>query len=182
MKKLSKKPQVLESETAYKGKVFSVLKTKIREGDKEYERETITHNGSAVIVPVTRDNEVILVKQYRHATEKYLLELPAGSVEIDETPEQCAFREVEEEIGMKAEQLEKLTEFYVSPGFLNEKMHVFLATELTKSEQNLDEDEIISIEKIPLEKAFQKIAANEIEDAKTMIGLIFAGKRLDIDF
>lgn len=175
---MNEKTEIVESETVYEGRVFDVVKSKIREGESSYEREVVTHNGSAVIVPVI-DDSVILVKQYRHAAKEYLLELPAGSVEFGETPLECAYREVEEEIGMKAKSMEKLTEFFVSPGFLSEKMHVFLATNLTKSEQNLDEDENISLVKISFDEAFEKIRNNEILDAKTMLGLIFAGKSLE---
>ncbi len=175
------KPEIISTETVYKGRVFDVIKAEICEEDSEYEREVVTHNGSAVIVPMFADKTVALVKQYRHAAEKYLLELPAGSVEDDETPEECAFREIEEEIGMKAGKLEKLTEFYVSPGFLTEKMHVFLATDLTESKQNLDDDENISMEKLTFDEVFEKIRRNEIEDAKTMLGLIFAGKQFGFE-
>ena len=176
------KPKIISSKTVYNAKVFDVVKSTIRKEDKEYERETITHNGSAVIIPVFEDKSLALVKQYRQAAEKYLLELPAGTVEKGETPEKCALREVEEEIGMKATSIEKLTEFYVSPGFLSEKMYLFLATDLVPSEQNLDEDEILSVQNISFEEAFEKVRKNEIEDAKTIIGLIFAGKRFGFDF
>jgi ADP-ribose pyrophosphatase len=82
---------------------------------------------------------------------------------------------LEEEIGVTAKRIEKLTEFYVSPGFLTEKMYLFMATELSESSQNLDEDEFLSIERLSFEEAFKKIRRNEIQDAKTMIGLILAG-------
>lgn len=176
------KPETISTEKVYEGKVFDVLKAEIREDGREYVREIIEHGGSGVVVPVFADKTVALVRQYRHPAKKYLLELPAGTVEKGETPEKCAAREVEEEIGMRAGKIEKLTEFYVSPGFLNEKMHLFLATDLTESAQNLDEDEIVSIEKLSFSEAFEKIASNEIEDAKTMIGLIFAAKRFGIEF
>lgn len=175
------KPNVLSTETIYEGKVFDVVKSKIREDESEYEREIIKHSGSSVVVPVLDKNTVILVKQYRHAAKKYLLELPAGTIESDETPENCAMREIEEETGMKAGKLEKLIEFYVSPGFLTEKMHVFMATDLTESVQNLDEDENVTIEKMTFEKAFDKIRKNEFEDAKTIIGLLMAGKGFGYD-
>ncbi len=177
---MKEKTEIISSEIVYKGRVFDVMKSKIREDDSIYEREVVTHNGSAVIVPVTDENKVILVKQYRHAAETFLLELPAGSVEVGETPLECAFREVEEEIGMKAASMEKLTEFFVSPGFLSEKMFIYLATDLTESKQNLDEDENISLVKISFDEAFEKIRSNEILDAKTMLGLVFAGKRFGI--
>lgn len=167
-------PKPVSKRTVFKGAVFNVVESNIREGDSEYIRETITHNGSAVIVPLTKKNEVFLVEQYRHSAGRYLLELPAGSIEDGETAEECAVREVEEEIGMKPGKIEKLTEFFVSPGFLDEKIHVFLATELTKTKQNLDEDENISVINLSLKEAIEKVRSNEIEDAKTMLGLTFA--------
>jgi ADP-ribose pyrophosphatase len=171
------KPETLSTETIYKGRVFDIAKSKIREDGSEYEREIVVHNGSAVIVPVFADKTIALVRQYRHAAKDFLLEIPAGTVEAGETPETCAFREVEEEIGMKAGKMEKLLEFYVSPGFLTEKMHLFLATGLAESEQNLDEDENISIERLSFEEIFDMIRRNHIVDAKTIIGLLLAGKR-----
>ncbi len=175
------KPETISSKTVYEGKVFDVVEAEIREDESVYKREIVTHGGSGVVVPVFEDKTVALVKQYRHPAKKYLLELPAGTVEKGETPEECALREIEEEIGMKAGKIEKLIEFYVSPGFLSEKMHLFLATELTESNQNLDDDENISIERISFKKAFEKIRNNKIEDAKTIIGLILAGKRFGFE-
>lgn len=171
------KPEIISTETIYKGKVFDLQTAKIREGEIEYEREIVKHHGSAVIVPVFADKTVALVRQYRHAAEKYLLEIPAGSLELGELPEAGARRELEEEIGFKAENIEKLTEFYVSPGFLTEKMFVFLATNLTETAQNLDEDEVISIERFSFPEVFEKIRNGEIEDAKTMVGIILAGAK-----
>lgn len=176
------KPEVISTETIYKGKIFDVNISEIREGESEYKREIVEHNGSAVIVPVFGDKRVALVKQYRHAAQKYLLEIPAGTLEKDENPETGARRELEEEIGVTAEKIEKLTEFYVSPGFLTEKMHIFLATDLTKTQQNLEEDEIIEIEKITFEQAFERIENGEIEDAKTIVGLILAGMKFGFVF
>ncbi|CAN5153102.1 NUDIX hydrolase [soil metagenome] len=176
------KPKVISTETIYEGKIFDVKITEIREGENEYKREIVEHNGSAVIVPVFADKKVALVKQYRHAAKKYLLEIPAGTLERDENPETGARRELEEEIGVTAKSIEKLMEFYVSPGFLTEKMHVFLATDLTETQQNLEEDELIEIEKLTLDKAFEKIKNGEIEDAKTIIGLILAGAKFGIAF
>ena len=174
-------PETLSSETVYKGKVFDVVKAEIREDESEYVREIVTHGGSGVVVPVFADKTVALVKQYRHPAKDFLLEIPAGTVEKGESPKVCAEREVEEEIGMKAGKIEKLCEFYVSPGFLSEKMHLFLATDLTESKQNLDDDENISIKRISFEEAFDKIRNNEIVDAKTIIGLIFAGKHFGFE-
>lgn len=176
------KPRIISSEAIYEGKIFDVLLAKIRESDVEYEREIVTHQGSAVIVPVFADNTIALVRQYRHPAQKYLLEIPAGSLEKGEDPETGARRELEEEIGVTAGNIEKLIEFYVSPGFLAEKMFVFLATDLTETTQNLEADELIEIERVSFQQAFEMIKNNEIEDAKTMVGLILAGAKLGFNF
>lgn len=171
------KPETLSTKSIYKGKIFDVSLDRIREGEIEYEREIVSHKGSAVIVPVFADKTVALVKQYRHAADKYLWEIPAGSLENNENPEIAARRELEEEIGVSAKTIEKLSEFYVSPGFLSEKMFVFLATDLTETAQNLEADELIELGKFTFEQAFGMIRNNEIEDAKTIVGLILAGAK-----
>jgi ADP-ribose pyrophosphatase len=176
------KPEIISTETIYEGKVFDVRLARIRDGEIEYEREIVAHHGSCVIVPVFADETVALVKQYRHAAQKYLLEIPAGTLKENELPEVGARREVEEEIGVRAGKIEKLTEFYVSPGFLTEKMHVFLATDLRASKQNLDEDEFLSIEKFGFEQIFQLIKNGEIQDAKTIVGIILAGAKFGFIF
>lgn len=171
------KIEVISSKKVYSGRVFDVFLDKIREGETEYERDVITHNGSAVIVPVFADRTVALVKQYRHSAQKYLLEIPAGSLDKGENPDAGARRELEEEIGVLAGRLEKLSEFYVSPGFLSEKMFVYLATDLTETAQNLESDELIEIERLTFEQAFAMIRNNEFEDAKTIVGLVLAGAK-----
>ncbi len=171
------KPEILSHTKVYEGKVFDVFLSKIREGAIEYERDIIAHHGSAVIVPVFADKTIALVKQYRHAAGEYLLEIPAGSLNENESPEMGARRELEEEIGVVAGKIEKLAEFYVSPGFLTEKMFVFLATDLSETVQNLEEDELIEIKKITFPEAFKMIKSGEIKDAKTIIGLLLAGLR-----
>ena len=173
------KPETLSTEPIYKGKIFDVRRDRIREGQAEYERDIIVHPGSAVIVPVFADNTVALVRQYRHAAGKYLLEVPAGSLDADESPESGAARELEEEIGFIAAKLELLSEFYVSPGFLTEKMYLFLATDLTETAQNLDEDEFVEIERIPIKVALQMVRTGQIEDAKTIIGITLAAARFE---
>ena len=174
------KPELIESKQIYKGKIFDVSLATVREADITYDREIVSHNGSAVIVPVFADKTVALVKQYRHAAGKYLWEIPAGSLAKDESPETGARRELEEEIGVTAENIEKLTEFYVSPGFLSEKMFLFLATDLKETAQNLEADELIEIRQSTFEQAFEMIRSNEIEDAKTMVGLILAAPKFGI--
>ncbi|MBX7170765.1 MAG: NUDIX hydrolase [Pyrinomonadaceae bacterium] len=175
-------PELISSEQILTTKLFNVSRSTLREGEITYQRDLILHSGSAVIIPVFDDKTVALVRQYRHAAQKYLLELPAGSLEKGETPENCAAREIQEEIGYRAEKIELLTEFYVSPGFLNEKMFVFLATELTEVGQNLDDDEMLSVERFSFPEIYQMIKQGEFEDAKTMLGLILAGTRFGFNF
>ncbi len=170
-------PELIATENIYKGRVFDVKIDTIREGDVEYKREIVVHRGSAVIVPVFDDGTVAFVRQYRHATGEYQLEIPAGGVEKGETFEEGARRELEEEIGVAAAKVELLTEFYVSPGFLTEKMYIFLATDLTETTQNLEVDELIEIERLTFREAFDLIRTNRIQDAKTMIGLLLAGAK-----
>ena len=172
------KPETLSSRPVYNGRIFNVRIDSIREGDSEYEREIVEHKGSAVIVPVFEDGTVALVRQYRHPAKCELLEIPAGSLETGEDALTGAIRELEEEIGVIADHVEKLCEFYISPGFLTEKMHVFLATGLTETQQNLDDDEHVEIVRLPLAEAVQMAQRGEIEDAKTIIGLTMAAARL----
>ncbi len=176
------KPEILSNTTIYRGKVFDVSVAEIREGETVYRREIVNHHGSAVIVPVFADRTIALVRQYRHAAQEYLLEIPAGTLEEGEASETGAARELEEEIGVTAKRLEKLCEFYVSPGFLTEKMNLFLATDLTETAQNLDADEFIEVERISFEEAFEKIDRGEIKDAKTIIGLTLAGAKLGFSY
>lgn len=175
-------PEIISTESIYKGRIFDVSLDKIREGDVEYQREIISHQGSAVIIPVFADQTVALVKQYRHAAGKYLWEIPAGSLEKGEEAMEGARRELEEEIGVTAKKIEKLCEFYVSPGFLSEKMFLFLATDLTETKQNLEADELIEVERFTFPQAFESIREEGIEDAKTIIGLIMAGRRFGFNF
>lgn len=176
------KPEVIATEDIYKGKIFDVYEAEIRDGGIGYKREIVKHKGSAVIIPVFADRTVALVKQYRHAAGDYLLEIPAGTLNAGEEPETGARRELEEEIGVTANKIEKLTEFYVSPGFLTEKMHLYLATDLTETEQNLEEDELLSIERMSFPEAFDKIRNGEFQDAKTIIGLILAGAKFGFSY
>ncbi len=170
-------PETTHSESIYKGRVFDVRLDTIVEDGVEYQREMVVHRGSAVIVPLFEDGTVALVRQYRHPAGDYLLEIPAGSLEDGEDPLTGAKRELEEEIGVTAANLERIAEFYVSPGFLTEKMYVFLATELTETGQQLEDDELIEIQRIPLTEAAHLARTGQIQDAKTIIGLLTAEAR-----
>ena len=169
---------MLSTTDIYQGKTFNVRIDEVREDDLTYKREIVVHRGSAVIVPLFDDGTVALVRQWRQPAGKYLLEIPAGSLEMGEDPLTGAVRELGEEIGCTAANVEHLSSFYVSPGFLNEVMHVYLATGLTETSQNLDEDERIDIVRISLDEALAMCRRNEIEDAKTIVGLTFTKHRI----
>jgi len=171
-------PEFLNSKEIFSGRVFDVTIDTVREGDKTYVREVVHHPGSAVILPVYDDGAIALVRQYRHPAVKYLLELTAGTLKDRERPEDGAARELEEELGLIARKLEKLSEFFVSPGFCSEKMWLYLATDLTETAQRLEDDEAIEVVRMPLSRALQMITDGEIEDAKTIIGLMLAAPRL----
>jgi ADP-ribose pyrophosphatase len=167
-------PQVLDSKKIFAGRVFEVTTDTVREGNITYVRDVVRHPGSAVIVPVFPDGTVALVRQYRHPAVRYLLEIPAGTLNEGERPEKGAARELEEELGVVADSLIKLTEFFVSPGFCQEKMWIYLATSLTETAQRLDDDEIVEVVRLPFSRALEMISDGEIEDAKTIIGLMLA--------
>ena len=171
-------PEFVDSKEIFSGRVFDVTVDTVREGDKTYVREIVHHPGSAVILPVFDDGTIALVRQYRHPAVRYLLELPAGTLQDKERPEEGAARELEEELGVVAGRMEKLSEFFVSPGFCEEKMWLYLATDLTETEQRLEDDELLEVVRIPLERALQMVTDGEIEDAKTIIGLILAAPRI----
>src|SRR5438128_4869606 len=164
-------PELLDSKKVFAGRLINVTVDTVREADKTYTREVVHHRGSAVILPAFDDGLIALVRQYRHPAVRYLLELPAGTLNDQEPPEEGAARELEEELGLRAGRLEKLSEFFVSPGFCEEKMWLYLATDMTACEQKLEDDEFIEIVRVPIDRALQMIADGEIEDAKTIIGL-----------
>jgi ADP-ribose pyrophosphatase len=173
-------PELLDSKQVFSGRVFDVTVDTVREGDKTYVREVVHHPGSAVILPVFDDGTIALVRQYRHPAVRYLLELPAGTLNDQEPPEAGAARELEEELGLLAGKMEKLSEFFVSPGFCEEKMWLYLATDLTETAQRLEEDEMIEVVRLSIDRALQMITDGEIEDAKTIIGLMLAAPRIGL--
>src|SRR6202165_1139978 len=177
---MAETPEFLDSKPAFSGRVFDVTVDTVREGDKTYVREVVHHPGSAVILPAFDDGTIALVRQYRHPAVRYLLECPAGTLNDKEPPAEGAARELEEELGLVAGKMEKLSEFFVSPGFLEEKMWLYLATDLTETAQRLDDDEIVEVVRVPFSKALQMIASGEIEDAKTIIGLMLAAPRVGL--
>lgn len=141
---------------------------------KQIELELVRHPGASAVVPLLSDGTVVLIHQYRHAAGGFIHEIPAGKLSQGESPEICAIREVEEEIGYHVGTLKKLTSIFTVPGFCDEVIHLYLGTDLTPCSQKLDEDEVIKIVKMPFSKVIQKISDQTIRDAKSIVALQLA--------
>jgi len=137
-------------------------------------REIVEHPGAVAVVAITENDEVLMVRQYRKAIERELLEIPAGKLEEGESREVCVERELMEETGYFPNELTYLTSFYTSPGFSNEILHLFIAKNLIKKSRDADFDEYLQAEKVPFEEAINKIRTGEIIDSKTITGLLLA--------
>lgn len=165
--------KLIHREIVYKGKIFDVAEDTIEiEKGRVTKWDLVLHNGATAIVPMTEENEIILVRQYRNANNTEVLEIPAGKLEKGEDPYHCAIRELEEETGYKAGHMEKICEMFSAIGFSNEKLHLFLAKNLKKGKQHLDEDEYITLEKYPISEAVKMIFSGEIQDSKTIVGIL----------
>ena len=144
------------------------------EAKGEVEIEIVHHNGGAGTLPLFQDGTVALVRQWRYPLGCYSLEIAAGRIEPGHSPEETAARELEEELGYRAGELRKIGEFFVAPGYCEERLFVYLATELEASEQNLDDDEEIEVVRMPFSEALARVQSGEIDDAKSMITLLLA--------
>jgi ADP-ribose pyrophosphatase len=166
----------------FAGKVFTVTRDEVTiPGKGDVVREIVRHAGAAAIVPLMSDTEVLLVRQYRFAAEADLWEIPAGTLEPGESPEQCAARELEEETGHRAGEIQLVLRFYTTPGFCNELMHLFVARNLTPGRQKLDTDESLVTGTFQLDRARAMIASGEIRDAKTIVGLAAVSEWLNLN-
>ena len=170
----------MKSRRAYTGKVISLDVDVVRFPDGSVgELEMIRHPGASAIVPFLsdprgEDPQVLMIRQYRYAAEGYLLEIPAGRLDPGEDPRDCALRELKEETGCSAEQVDHLFTMYTTPGFTDEKIHLFMATGLVAGESKRESDEFLDLEPMPLSRALELVEAGEIKDAKTALGLLFA--------
>lgn len=161
----------IKQEEIHRGKIFSLWGGQVALDNGEVAvREYIRHAGGVGIVPVV-DGNVILVRQFRISIERELIELPAGRLEPNEEPTSCAARELEEEIGYRAKRLIPIASYYASVGNSNERMYLFLALDLEKTERRLEADERIREVIMPLEVVREKLAGQEFDDSKTIIGL-----------
>ena len=156
----------------YKGRIVNLnLETVTLPNGATVELEVIHHPGAAAAVPLKDARTVILIRQYRHAVGGYIYEIPAGKLHSGEDPRECALRELEEEIGYKAGVLELVSSAYTTPGFTDEVIHIYKATQLQRGKQNLGHDEVLAIAEFPLEKTIAMIREGVIKDAKTIVGL-----------
>ena len=166
----------LDREEIYNGIVLHVVRDKVSlpNGRVTY-REMCLHMGAVGVVPLTKDGNVIMVKQFRYAHDRVFLEIPAGKLDkMDESPLEAAKRELKEETGLEAESWLHLCDTFTTPGFSNEKISLYLARDLVFGESRPDEDEFLNVVKMPFEEAFRMAMKGEIQDAKTLITLCMA--------
>ena len=171
VKQPNKKAKILKSEIIYRGQAFGVRRDELIEptGVRTI-REVVTHPGSVVVLPVLPDGRIVMVRQYRHATGQYLWELVAGRLEPGENPKKGAQRELIEETGYRARTWSKLASFWVSPGYVQERMTIYLATDLTAGVATPMDDERIETRWFTRKELAEMIGDGKIEDAKTMVG------------
>lgn len=159
----------------HRGSVLDLsLSRFLSEAKGEIEIEIVHHNGGAGTLPVFEDGTVALVRQWRYPLGKYSLEIAAGRIEPGHTPEETAARELEEEMGLRARELQRIGEFNVAPGYCEERIFVYLAKGLEPCEQNLDDDEEIEVVRMPFDEAIAMVHNREIDDAKSIITLLLA--------
>jgi len=164
--------KLLDREYIYRGKVLDLSRSRFQSESKgEVTIEIVHHNGGAGALPLFDDGTVALVRQFRYPLGRIALEVCAGRIEPGDGPEETAIRELEEEMGLKAANVQKLAEFFVAPGYCEERIYMYLATGLTPSSQNLDDDEEIEVIRLPFEEALEKVRSGQIDDAKSIIAI-----------
>ena len=170
--------KTIQTERIYEGKILNLRRDEvtIRDG-KTSMREIVEHNGGVVVAALTKEGKLPLVRQFRKAAEKAVVELPAGKLERDEDPEKAALRELKEETGYVAGRIEFLTAAYSSIGYSTEVLHIYMAWDLTPGETEFDEGEAMDNLEVPLAEAFEMALRGEIEDAKTIVGIMMVNER-----
>ncbi len=165
--------KTVSSEMIFEGKVIKTRLDKVELPDGRLaNREIVEHSGGVCVVAVTDNDEVLLVKQFRKPLEKAIYEIPAGKLDIGEHHRDCGLRELKEETGMSAKTFEYLGYIYASPGFTNETIHIYYAEGLVQGDTELDEDEFLDVLKVSLDKAYQMVMDGEINDSKTVCGIL----------
>jgi ADP-ribose pyrophosphatase len=165
----------LASKDIFSGRIIKVrVDTVSLPGGGQSTREVVEHAGAVAIVAVDEDDNIIMVQQYRKPVEAVLLEIPAGTMEDNEDPFECARRELQEETGFTAEHWTKILSYYSAPGFTDEHLHLYMAAGLTGGEKNPDEDEFVETVRMPLNEAYRMIFDGKIADGKSIIGIQYA--------
>ncbi|MDO4484126.1 MAG: NUDIX hydrolase [Clostridia bacterium] len=174
--------QILTRETVFPGVIINLEHWKVTlPNGKEAMREVACHIGAAAVVAIDDDDNLLLVRQHRVAVERITREIPAGKLDSrDEDPFECAKRELSEETGMTAESWEKLTCLETTPGFCNERIHVYLARGLKQGETHPDEDEFVDVIRMPVKEAVAAVMRGEIRDSKTVCGILMASQKLGL--
>ncbi len=171
----------IAEESIFDGKIIKVRRDKAElENGAVVTRELVIHSGGVCVVPVNEKGEVYLVKQFRYPFGEVLTEIPAGKLEVGEDHRSAGLRELKEEVGAESGKFEYLGVMYPSVAYLTEKIHMYLATELTFGEQSLDEDEFLDVEKMPLSQAVSMVLDGSIKDGKTQTALLLAARRLGL--
>ncbi len=169
----------LSTTQVYKGSFLDVRRDQVSlPNGKTSVREWINHPGAACIIPVLPNGKIALIKQYRYPVQAEMIELPAGKLDVGETPEECARRELEEEIGYSAGKLTFVCNIHPAIGFASEKMWIYIAEDLTKTTDNTDYDEFLELMPTELDEAVQMVWDGKITDVKTIIGLLWAERLL----
>ncbi|HQA08251.1 MAG TPA: NUDIX hydrolase [Syntrophomonadaceae bacterium] len=167
--------KTISSQQIFAGRIINVKVDTVELPDGSTStREIVGHAGAVAIIPVDRDGTVWLVRQYRKAVEKVLLEIPAGTLEPGEDPRDCAIRELEEETGLSAATWEPILSYYSAPGFCDEQLHLYLARDLTMGDSHTDRDEFVEVVKMTLVDAYRAIFTGEIIDGKSIIAIQYA--------
>lgn len=167
---------VLASRSIHDGRVVKLFVDRIRlPNGHEMDLEVVRHVGAAAVVPLDRDDNVLMVRQYRHATGGWLLEVPAGKLDAGEPPDRCARREVEEETGHRPGRLVPMGWIWTTPGFSDERIWLYLACDLEPSAQRLEQDEVLTVERVPLADAVAMAACGDIVDGKSVCALLRVG-------
>ncbi|HXN05981.1 MAG TPA: NUDIX hydrolase [Nitrospiria bacterium] len=168
-----------ESKRVYDGKLLKIELDRVTlPNGNVADLEMIHHPGASAVVPLLEDGNILLVHQYRYAAGGFIFEIPAGKLDSGEDPLACAGRELEEETGYRAGRYTKLLSFLTTPGFCDEVIHIYIAEDLVPGKQDLEENEVLEIRKIPFTKTMEMIASGEIRDGKTIIGLQAAWLKL----
>ncbi len=171
--------KTISEEVIFEGRIIKVQKDMAElENGAAVSRELVIHSGGVCVVPIDEEGNVYLVKQFRYPFKEVLTEVPAGKLEVGEDHREAGLRELKEEIGAKCESFEYLGVMYPSVAYLTEKIHMYLATGLEFSEQDLDEDEFLDVFKMKLEDAVNMVLNGEIKDGKTQTALLLAAKKL----